>query len=56
MTREELQKQIEYASSILREWPPWKRNILKHSSEPTLAMPREKITRPNPIETPAKPT
>ena len=40
MSQEEFKKQFDIASSLVAQWPIWKRNILEDSSKPTVAIPR----------------
>lgn len=35
MTKNDIEQQIQNASSIVGQWPRWKQNILNHSCQPT---------------------
>lgn len=43
MTKSEIQQQAQLASSIVQQWPDWKRNILTHSLQPTNAVARTPV-------------
>jgi len=43
MTRSELRQQIDKATNLVNTWPGWKRNILAHSSQPSVSAPRPPV-------------
>lgn len=43
MSLEDFGKQYEIATSLVKQWPLWKQNLLEDSSKPTLTVPREPV-------------
>lgn len=43
MSKEEFQKQMEIAKSIVESWPPWAQNLLEAYASPTVAVPRKPV-------------
>lgn len=46
--QERIRKHCEYASRIVENWPAWKQNLLKHSSEPMNSVARPVILNTDP--------
>jgi hypothetical protein len=40
---DEIKQAIKIATELVESWPLWKRNILKHSGEPTVYPPRKPV-------------
>lgn len=41
--RKRFRRFLEGSAARVAKWPAWKRNILKHSSEPTMSVPRKPV-------------
>jgi hypothetical protein len=44
MTEKDIQKQLRFAASVVKQWPAWKRNILVHSAQPTNSQSRPPVS------------
>jgi hypothetical protein len=48
VTRDELREAVKQATKIVESWPLWKQNILKHSGEPSVSVPRTPVDNSQP--------